>query len=118
MCTLILEWNKFIRSKLVILILGFVFILFGSFFYKNYLDFQQVDLDKKEELFKMKQGIEDTLYPKGENRVSEYSGDENKMRLLEEAYKIAEDTYMSKYRYDGKTFMKKAITWPVGQVPC
>lgn len=50
MNTLILEWNKFIRSKLFFVILGVLLILFGSLFYKNYLDFQQVDADKKHEL--------------------------------------------------------------------
>ena len=46
MNTLILECKKFIRSRIFVVILGVVLILLASLFYKNFLNYQQVDADK------------------------------------------------------------------------
>lgn len=110
MNTLILEWNKFIRSKLFFVILGVLLILFGSLFYKNYLDFQQVDADKKHELLKIRVEIENILYPSDKNKVCIYSDDKEKMKLLNEALKITEKTLKDKHSGNEKAFMEDAVS--------
>lgn len=109
MNTLILEWNKFIRSKLVVVILGIVLILFGAMFYKNYLDYQQVDADKKHELLMLRVKIEDILYPEEENSVCRYVNDENKMSLLKNSLEITEKTLKAKHSGDEYSYMENAI---------
>lgn len=54
MNTLILECKKFIRSRIFVVILGVILVLLASLFYKNYLNYQQVDTDKKHELLMIK----------------------------------------------------------------
>lgn len=102
-----LEFNKFIRGKLLPLILCIFVALVGAVFYKNYLDFQQIDTDKKHELVKIKGELQDILYP--HERKSLYADDENKMQVLKEAYEISEKTMTSKHRGDENVFMENAI---------
>ena len=47
MNTLVLEFKKFIRSRIFVVILGVMLVLLASLFYKNYLNYQQTDADKK-----------------------------------------------------------------------
>ncbi len=63
MNTLILECKKFIRSRIFVVILGVILVLLASLFYKNYLNYQQVDTDKKHELLMIKKEIASILYP-------------------------------------------------------
>lgn len=102
-----LEFNKFLRSRLFPLILCIFIALVGAQFYKNYLDFQQVDTDKKHELVKIKGELQDILYP--HERKSLYADDENKMKVLKEAYEISEKTMISKHKGDENLFMENAI---------
>ena len=82
MNTLILEFKKFIRSRIFVVILGVMLVLLASLFYKNYLNYQQTDADKKHELLLIKKGIEDILYPANGKSPCIYSGDKEKMDLL------------------------------------
>ena len=105
MNTLILEWKNFIRSRVFVVILGVVFVLLASLFYKNYLNFQQVEADKKHELLMVKEKIGLILYPKGKNASCRYSGDKDKMALLKESLNIAENTVKLRYSGNERGFM-------------
>lgn len=109
MNTFILEWKNFIRSRVFVVILGVVFVLLASLFYKNYLNFQQVEADKKHELLMVKEKIGLILYPKGKNASCRYSGDKDKMTLLKESLNIAENTVKLRYSGNERGFMESAI---------
>ena len=82
MNTLILECKKFIRSRIFVVILGVILVLLASLFYKNYLNYQQVDTDKKHELLMIKEEISLILYPGDGKSPSIYSGDKDKILLI------------------------------------
>ena len=87
---LILEYKKFIRSKIFIVILSIIFILLATLFYKNYLNYQQVDIDKKHELLMIKEEISSILYPADKKSSCIYSKDKEKMNLLKNSLEISE----------------------------
>lgn len=109
MNTLILECKKFIRSRIFVVILGVILVLLASIFYKNYLNYQQVEADKKHELLMIKKEIGDILYPKGKNASCRYSGDKDKMALLKESLDVAENTVKLRYSGNERGFMESAI---------
>ena len=89
MNTLILECKKFIRSRIFVVILGVILVLLASLFYKNYLNYQQVDADKKHELLMIKKEIGDILYPADGKSPCRYSADKEKMDLLKKSLEIS-----------------------------
>lgn len=109
MNTLILECKKFIRSRIFVVILGVVLILLASLFYKNYLNYQQVDADKKHELLMIREKISSILYPSDMKSPCIYSGDKDKMDLLKESLDIAENTVKLRYSGNERGFMESAI---------
>ena len=109
MNTLILECKKFIRSRIFVVILGVILVLLASLFYKNYLNYQQVDTDKKHELLMIKKGIGDILYPADGKSPCIYSADEEKMDLLKKSLEISEKTLKLKHSGDDRGYMKSAI---------
>lgn len=109
MNTLILEWKNFIRSRIFVVILGVILVLLASIFYKNYLNYQQVEADKKHELLMVKEEISLILYPKGKNASCRYSGDKDKMALLKESLDVAENTVKLRYSGNERGFMESAI---------
>lgn len=106
---LILEYKKFIRSKIFIVILSIIFILLATLFYKNYLNYQQVDIDKKHELLMIKEEISSILYPADKKSSCIYSKDKEKMNLLKNSLEISEKTLKLKHSGDEKSFMESAI---------
>ena len=109
MNTLILECKKFIRSRIFVVILGVILVLLASLFYKNYLNYQQVDTDKKHELLMIKKGIGDILYPADGKSPCRYSADEEKMDLLKKSLEISEKTLKLKHSGDDRGYMESAI---------
>ena len=109
MNTLILECKKFIRSRIFVVILGVILVLLASLFYKNYLNYQQVDTDKKHELLMIKKGIGDILYPADGKSPCIYSADEEKMDLLKKSLEISEKTLKLKHSGDDRAYMESAI---------
>lgn len=109
MNTLVLEFKKFIRSRIFVVILGVMLVLLASLFYKNYLNYQQIDADKKHELLLIKKGIEDILYPAGGKSPCIYSGDKEKMDLLKKSLEISEKTLKLKHSGDDRGYMESAI---------
>ncbi|MFP5493477.1 hypothetical protein ACLGL2_04040 [Parvimonas sp. G1641] len=109
MNTLVLEFKKFIRSRIFVVILGVMLVLLASIFYKNYLNYQQIDADKKHELLLIKKGIEDILYPVGGKSPCIYSGDKEKMDLLKKSLEISEKTLKLKHSGDDRGYMESAI---------
>lgn len=104
---LTLELKKFIRGKLLPVCFCIIIAIVSSVFYKNYLDFQQVDADKKQELFSIKAELEGILYPY--KKKSLYANDPIKMQLLKEAFEISEKTLSLRYKNDEKAFMENAV---------
>ncbi|MEB3011998.1 hypothetical protein VJI77_03195 [Parvimonas sp. D2] len=109
MNTLILECKKFIRSRVFVVILGVILVLLASLFYKNYLNYQQVDADKKHELLMIKKEIGEILYPADGKSPSIYSGDKDKMDLLKKSLEISEKTLKLKHSGDDRAYMESAI---------
>ena len=109
MNTLILECKKFIRSRIFVVILGVILVLLASLFYKNYLNYQQVDADKKHELLMIKKGIGDILYPADGKSPCIYSADKDKMDLLKKSLEISEKTLKLKHSGDDRGYMESAI---------
>ena len=109
MNTLILECKKFIRSRIFVVILGVILVLLASLFYKNYLNYQQVDTDKKHELLLVKKGIGDILYPADGKSPCRYSADKEKMDLLKKSLEISEKTLKLKHSGDDRAYMESAI---------
>lgn len=109
MNTLILECKKFIRSRIFVVILGVILVLLASLFYKNYLNYQQVDTDKKHELLMIKEEISLILYPGDGKSPSIYSGDKDKMDLLKKSLEISEKTLKLKHSGDDRAYMESAI---------
>ena len=109
MNTLILECKKFIRSRIFVVILGVILVLLASLFYKNYLNYQQVDTDKKHELLLIKKGIGDILYPADGKSPCRYSADKEKMDLLKKSLEISEKTLKLKHSGDDRAYMESAI---------
>lgn len=109
MNTLILECKKFIRSRIFVVILGVILVLLASLFYKNYLNYQQVDTDKKHELLMIKEEISLILYPGDGKSPSIYSGDKDKMDLLKKSLEISEKTLKLKHSGDDRGFMESSI---------
>ena len=109
MNTLILECKKFIRSRIFVVILGVILVSLASLFYKNYLNYQQVDTDKKHELLMIKKGIGDILYPADGKSPCIYSADEEKMDLLKKSLEISEKTLKLKHSGDDRGYMESAI---------
>lgn len=109
MNTLILECKKFIRSRIFVVILGVILVLLASLFYKNYLNYQQVDTDKKHELLMIKEEISLILYPGDGKSPSIYSADKDKMDLLKKSLEISEKTLKLKHSGDDRAYMESAI---------
>ena len=109
MNTLILECKKFIRSRIFVVILGVILVLLASLFYKNYLNYQQVDADKKHELLMIKKEIASILYPSDGKSPSIYSADKDKMDLLKKSLEISENTLKLKHSGDDRAYMESAI---------
>ena len=109
MNTLVLEFKKFIRSRIFVVILGVMLVLLASLFYKNYLNYQQIDADKKHELLLIKKEIGDILYPAGGKSPCIYSGDKEKMDLLKKSLEISEKTLKLKHSGDDRGYMESAI---------
>lgn len=105
---LILECKKFIKSKIFIVILTVVVLLLASIFYKNYLTYKQVDVDKKHELLMIKEKISSILYP-NDNTLCRYFSDKNKMELLKNSFEISEKTLKLKHTYDDRAYMESAV---------
>lgn len=109
MNTLILECKKFIRSRIFVVVLGVILVLLASLFYKNYLNYQQIDADKKHELLLIKKGIGDILYPADGKSPCRYSADKEKMDLLKKSLEISEKTLKLKHSGDDRAYMESAI---------
>ena len=109
MNTLVLEFKKFIRSRIFVVILGVMLVLLASLFYKNYLNYQQTDADKKHELLLIKKEIGDILYPANGKSSCIYSGDKEKMDLLKKSLEISEKTLKLKHSGDDRGYMESAI---------
>ena len=109
MNTLILECKKFIRSRIFVVILGVILVFLASLFYKNYLNYQQVDADKKHKLLMIKKEIASILYPSDGKSPSIYSGDKDKMDLLKKSLEISEKTLKLKHSGDDRGYMESAI---------
>ena len=109
MNTLVLEFKKFIRGRIFVVILGVMLVLLASLFYKNYLNYQQTDADKKHELLLIKKEIGDILYPANGKSPCIYSGDKEKMDLLKKSLEISEKTLKLKHSGDDRGYMESAI---------
>ena len=109
MNTLILECKKFIRSRIFVVILGVILVLLASLFYKNYLNYQQVDTDKKHELLMIKKEMASILYPGDGKTPCKYSADKEKMDLLKKSLEISEKTLKLKHSGDCLLYTSRCV---------